>query len=75
MSDERKEILTLEENLPDGTPCSYENEDKICIQVSTRVGLAGGFLFGEGNLYSWSLTVNVSQRLINHNHCMCIRNK
>ncbi|KAH1022499.1 hypothetical protein HUJ04_011892 [Dendroctonus ponderosae] len=32
MSDERKEILTLEENLPDGTPCSYEDEDKICIQ-------------------------------------------
>lgn len=33
VSEERKEVFVMDENLPDGTPCSYENEDQICIQV------------------------------------------
>lgn len=32
VSDERKEIFLTEENLPDGTPCAYNNKDDICIQ-------------------------------------------
>ncbi|CAG9769262.1 unnamed protein product [Ceutorhynchus assimilis] len=32
VSDERKEVFVLDEDLTDGTPCSYDNEDDICIQ-------------------------------------------
>ncbi|XP_066156284.1 A disintegrin and metalloproteinase with thrombospondin motifs 3-like [Euwallacea fornicatus] len=34
VSEERKEVLVMNEYLPDGTPCAYDNEDKICIKGS-----------------------------------------
>ncbi|XP_030754614.1 A disintegrin and metalloproteinase with thrombospondin motifs 2-like isoform X1 [Sitophilus oryzae] len=42
ISDERKEIFMTNENLPDGTPCSYENQDNLCVQgVCYQVGCDG----------------------------------
>lgn len=40
VSEERKEVFVMDENLPDGTPCSYENEDQICIQVPFTITLS-----------------------------------
>ncbi|KAL1491581.1 hypothetical protein ABEB36_012156 [Hypothenemus hampei] len=37
VSDERKEVLVLDENFLDGTRCSYNNEDQICIQGKCQV--------------------------------------
>ncbi|XP_060523804.1 A disintegrin and metalloproteinase with thrombospondin motifs 2-like isoform X2 [Cylas formicarius] len=32
VSEERKEVFATDENFADGTPCSYENQDDICVQ-------------------------------------------
>nr|XP_023012817.1 A disintegrin and metalloproteinase with thrombospondin motifs 2-like [Leptinotarsa decemlineata] len=34
---ERKELYISDENLIDGTPCSYENQDNICVQGACQI--------------------------------------
>lgn len=39
ISENTKELFESSENLIDGTPCSYENSDNICIQVSRELSV------------------------------------
>ncbi|CAG9824041.1 unnamed protein product [Phaedon cochleariae] len=41
---ERKELYISSENLIDGTPCSYDNEDNICVQGQCQVVGCDGVL-------------------------------
>lgn len=34
INEDRQELYSTNENLMDGTTCSYDNEDNICIQAS-----------------------------------------
>ncbi|KAG5878130.1 hypothetical protein JTB14_017219 [Gonioctena quinquepunctata] len=41
---ERKELYISDENLIDGTPCSYENQDNICVQGACQLVGCDGVL-------------------------------
>lgn len=34
INEDKQELYSTNENLDDGTKCSYDNEDNICVQVS-----------------------------------------
>lgn len=34
INEDRKELYSTNETLLDGTPCSYDNQDNICVQVN-----------------------------------------